>query len=292
MELATPHVAMAHDARKAPRVVRARQYIGGIGVVGHRVAVGEVHIGALGKTGKQRIGRTGGRHVHLVPPHVRHLQAARLQVRARTAHNAQAIDPGAAGLLGGIAVRDRALVRRHALVAALKKQLKAQADTEQRSSGGNGVEHRICLAALAHKGDRVVERAHARDDQAVGVTDLLRVVRRTGNGTGTRKPAHDARQVALVVVDHHDLRFAHATLPYLIVQNHHKGDRHLCGGFYSCRNYSEPLVLGMPCTRGSNSQAWRIVRPTALKAASIMWCELPPASSRTWSVSLASRAKA
>ena len=67
MELATPHVAMAHDAREAPRIVRARQYIGGIGVVGHRVAVGEIHVGTLGKTGKQRIGRTGGRHVHLVP---------------------------------------------------------------------------------------------------------------------------------------------------------------------------------------------------------------------------------
>ena len=40
--------------------------------------------------------------------------------------------------------------------------------------------------------------------------------------------------------------------------------------FYPCDGYSEPLVLGMPCTRGSSSQARRIVRPTALKAASIM----------------------
>ncbi len=79
MELAAPHVAMAHDAREAPRIVRARQHIGGIGVVGHRVAVGKVHVGTLGKTSKQRIGRAGGRHVHLVPAHVRHLQAARLQ---------------------------------------------------------------------------------------------------------------------------------------------------------------------------------------------------------------------
>ena len=112
---------MAHDAREAPRIVRARQHIGGIGIVGHRVAVGEVHVGTLGKTGKQRIDRTGGRHVHLVPAHVRHLQAARLQTRARTAHNTQAIDPRTASLLGGVAVGDRALVRRHALVAALKK---------------------------------------------------------------------------------------------------------------------------------------------------------------------------
>ena len=72
----------------------------------------------------------------------------------------------------------------------------------------------VRLAALAHKGDRVIERAHARDDQAVGVADLLRIVRRAGGGTGARKPAHDARQVALVVVDHHDLRFAHATLHF------------------------------------------------------------------------------
>ena len=213
MELATPHVAMAHDAREAPRIVRARQHIGGIGIVGHRVAVGEVHVGTLGKTSKQRIGRTGGRHVHLVPAHVRHLQAARLQARARTAHNTQAIDPEGTGPLGGVAVGDRALARRNALVAALKKQLKAQADAEQRSSGGNGVEHRVRLAALAHKGDRVVKRAHARDDQAVGVADLLRIVRRAGGGTGARKPARNARQVALVVVDHHDLRFAHATPP-------------------------------------------------------------------------------
>ena len=40
--------------------------------------------------------------------------------------------------------------------------------------------------------------------------------------------------------------------------------------FYPCDGYSEPLVLGMPRTRESSSQAWRIVRPTALKAASIM----------------------
>ena len=212
MELAAPHVAVAHDARETPRIVRARQHIGGIGIVGHRIAVGEIHVDTLGKTGEQRVGRTGGRHVHLVPAHVRHLQAARLQARARTAHNAQAIDPGAADLLGGIVVRVRTLVRRHTLVAALKKQLKAQADAEQRSSGGDGIEHRVRLAALAHKGDRVTERAHTRDDQAVGVADLLRVVRRAGDGTGARKPAHDARQVALVVVDHHDLRFAHATL--------------------------------------------------------------------------------
>ena len=121
MELAAPHVAVAHDAREAPRVVRARQNIGGIGIVGHRIAVGEVHIGALGKTGEQRVGRAGGRHVHLVPAHVRHLQAARLQARARAAHDAQTIDPGATGLLGGVAVGNRAFVRRHALVAALKK---------------------------------------------------------------------------------------------------------------------------------------------------------------------------
>ena len=81
----------------------------------------EVHVGALGKTGKQRIGRTGGRHVHLVPAHVRHLQATRLQVRARAAHNTQAIDPGTVSPLGGVAVGDHALVRRHALVATLKK---------------------------------------------------------------------------------------------------------------------------------------------------------------------------
>ena len=193
MELAAPHVAMTHNAREAPRIVRARQHIGGIGIVGHRIAVGEIHVGTLGKTGKQRIGRTGGRHVHLVPAHVRHLQAARLQARARAAHNAQAIDPGAAGLLGGIVVRVRTLVRRHALVAALKKKLKAQADAEQRSSGGNGVEHRVRLAALAHKGNRVIERAHARDDQAVGVTDLLRIVRRAGGGTGACEPAHNTR---------------------------------------------------------------------------------------------------
>ena len=49
MELAAPHVAVAHDAREAPRVVRARQNIGGIDIVGHRIAVGEVHVGALGK---------------------------------------------------------------------------------------------------------------------------------------------------------------------------------------------------------------------------------------------------
>ena len=196
--------------------MRARQHIGGIGIVGHRVAVGEVHVGTLGKTSKQRIGRAGGRHVHLVPAHVWHLQATRFQARTRAAHDAQAIDPGAADLLGGTVVRVRALVRRHALVAALKKQLKAQADAEQRSSGGNGVEHGRRLAALAHKGNRVVERAHARDDQAVGVADLLRIVRCAGGGTGARKPAHNARQVALVVVDHHDLRFAHATLLFPI----------------------------------------------------------------------------
>ena len=121
MELAAPHVAMAHDARETPRVVRTSQHIGAIGVVGHRVAVGEVHVGTLGKTSKQRIGRAGGRHVHLVPAHVRHLQAARLQARARAAHNTQAIDPGTASLLGGVAIGNRALVRRHALVAALKK---------------------------------------------------------------------------------------------------------------------------------------------------------------------------
>ena len=34
MELAAPHVAVAHDAREAPRVVRACQNIGGIGIVG------------------------------------------------------------------------------------------------------------------------------------------------------------------------------------------------------------------------------------------------------------------
>ena len=83
--------------------------------------MGEVHIGALGKTGKQRIGRTGGRHVHLVPAHVRDLQTTRLQVRARATHDAQAIDPGTTGLHGGIVVRVRTLIRRHALVAALKK---------------------------------------------------------------------------------------------------------------------------------------------------------------------------
>ena len=34
MELAAPHVAVTHDAREAPRIVRARQHIGGIGIVG------------------------------------------------------------------------------------------------------------------------------------------------------------------------------------------------------------------------------------------------------------------
>ena len=246
MELAAPHVAVAHDAREAPCIVRARQHIGGIDVVGHRVAVSEIHVGALGKTGKQRIGRTGGRHAHLVPAHVRDLQTARLQVRARATHDAQAIDPGTTGLLGGIVVRVRVLVRRHALVAALKKQLKAQADAEQRSSGGNGIEHGHLLAALTHKGNRVIERTHARDDQAVGVADLLRIVRRAGGSTGARKPAHDARQVALVVVDHHDLRFAHATPPLLIIQNHHKEDRHLRGGFTLVTVTASPWCWGYP----------------------------------------------
>ena len=191
--------------------------------------MGEIHVGTLGKTGKQWIGRTGGRHVHLVPAHVRLLKATRFQARARAAHKTQAIDPGATGLLGGVAIGDHTLVRRHALVAALKKQLKTQADAEQRSSGGDGIEHRVRLAALAHKGDRVIERAHARNDQAVGVADLLRVVRRAGDGAGARKPAHDARQVALVVVDHHDLRFAHATLPFPI-QNLPKRDRFILVG--------------------------------------------------------------
>ena len=121
MELAAPHIAVAHDARETPCIVRARQHIGGIDVAGHRVAVGEVHIGALGKTGEQRIGRAGRRHVHLIPAHVRDLQSARLQARARAAHNTQAIDPGTVSLFGSVSVRDRALVRRHALVAALKK---------------------------------------------------------------------------------------------------------------------------------------------------------------------------
>ena len=58
---------------------------------------------------------------------------------------------------------------------------------------GDSVKHRVRLAALAHKGDRVIERAHARDDQAVGAADLLRIVRCAGGGTGARKPAHNTR---------------------------------------------------------------------------------------------------
>ena len=39
MELAAPHIAVAHDARETPCIVRARQHIGGIDVAGRRDGV-------------------------------------------------------------------------------------------------------------------------------------------------------------------------------------------------------------------------------------------------------------
>ena len=65
MELAAPHVAATHDARETPCIVRARQHIGGIDVVGHRDTPGRP---ALLATTKKFLDDLGLRSVTELPP--------------------------------------------------------------------------------------------------------------------------------------------------------------------------------------------------------------------------------
>ena len=48
-----------------------------------------------------------------------------------------------------------------------------------------------------------------------------------------------------------------------------------------------PFVDGTPVSSGSSATASRSARAKALNEASTMWCELAPASTRRWRVSLA-----
>src|SRR6202030_2720576 len=77
--------------------------------------------------------------------------------------------------------------------------------------------------------------------------------------------------VAHAIVDHRDLHG-------LLDQGHHA--------------VSVPFVLGTPLSVGSIATAWRSARANALNDASIMWCALVPASTRTCNVSLAALASA
>ena len=179
------------------------------------------------------------------------------------------------------------LVLRHALVATGKQQLKAQADAQDRRAGTDRVHNGLRLTAAPHERDSVIERAHAGKHEAGRSADGRRVI---GDHdvvpAGAHEAAPHAREVALVVVDDHDGRGVRARrrLPHVRSVHARLGA--------AAAHHRLPFVEGTPVTRGSNSAAKRKDRPSALNAASMMWWEFAPASSRTCSVRAASRANA
>ena len=155
--------------------------------------------------------------MHLVPAHVRHLQAGRDEARAAARKHAEAAHPARAVRLerrtrpqAAAARVERARyrgIRGYALVSALEQQLQPQADAQKGRalSARDLLDDRGGLAAFRHMGDGVGKRPHAGQHDAVRVREGGGVVRDLDRGARAGKPAGDAREVALVVVDHDDL---------------------------------------------------------------------------------------
>ena len=118
---------------------------------------------------------------------------------------------------------------------------------------------------------RAREGAHAGHDEAGGGAQRVGVAADGDARADVLERLLHRAAVAHAVVDDRDLHG-------LLQQRAHR--------------LSVPFVLGTPVSPGSIATAWRRARANALKAASIMWWALLPASTRRCSVSLAALASA
>ena len=107
--------------------MRARGDHLGRDVVRQGEGVREVDVRALRDTIEERARAAAGREVELVPAHVGHLEARGLQARGGARHDTQARGP-------------RAVVR---LAPALKEELEAQADAQERHPPAQRGENRL-----------------------------------------------------------------------------------------------------------------------------------------------------
>ena len=104
------------------------------------------------------------------------------------------------------------------------------------------------------------ERAYARQHYRIGSSDNLGAVGDVGIATYRPKPAFDALQISLAIINNGNHRLLSA---FLVEES--------VNGACTPIPYKEPLVEGSsPAMRGLISSAWHIARPTALKHASTM----------------------
>ena len=200
VELHAEHVvAILHRAGKPHRVLGAR---GARGRIGHDVAVGEVEVLAGSHVREQRRGErpVARSRNNLVPTHVGHLERASRGVDARHArHDArQHRKPaGAHRLLLFTCLGST-------LLAFLEKQVKPQADAEKRHPRLDAAADDVHLPELDHGGARIGERTDAGQHDGVRPGDARRVIAHDDVGARGGKPAFDAFEISLPVIDDAD----------------------------------------------------------------------------------------
>ena len=208
---------------------------------------------ALGQPVEQR--RAGLREAHLVPADVRELQRAR-PASARTSPGTMPRPSRAAELGGGV-----------------EGELHAQADAEHRRARGDALAQQLVEAELAQ----------------VAPSRAGRRPRRAAPG---RRPRAAAVGVAADDGARADVleRLLHrAAVAHAVVDD---GDLHAARRSGRLMRSASPSCSARPSRWGRCATAWRSARANALKAASIMWWALLPASTRRCRVSLALLASA
>src|SRR2546429_976040 len=196
--------------------------------------------------------RRGVREADLVPADVRQLQRGRTQ----RLHGAG---------------EDPQSVRTAVLCGALEQQLQPEAHPQQRCGRRDALAQQLVESPLAEVLHGAREGANAGDDETVGGAQRLWVAaHHCAHADVLQRLLHRAA-VAHAVVHHPDRAGLPARAAHVV---------------------SVPFVLGIPLSLGSLATASRRPRANALQAASIMWCALLPASTRTCRVSFAALASA
>src|SRR5207249_4778046 len=139
-------------------------------------------------------------------------------------------------------------------------------DSEHRRPRGDALSHEHVKPACAQVLDPARERAHTGNHEDVRGAQLGLVGAHERARADVLERLLDRAPVAHAVIDDRDLH-------RLLDEARHA--------------VSVPFVLGTPGSEGSIATASRRARANALNAASIMWCALLPASTRTCSVSFA-----
>ena len=157
-------------------------------------AVHKVVEAAVGNSGPQRMGLAALlRLLHLVPAHLRHLEAAAVGLRP-------AFEIELAHIAG-----NQPQARHIAFVAVVEQHLHAHADAEQRLVDG-GIEHGLLQARFAQLAHAVGHGALTGEDHAVGGMDHIGVCRDdhvpAGIGCGRAHRLRDRAQIAHAVIDH------------------------------------------------------------------------------------------